>query len=58
MNSYLCLGNAQALYLKKAKQDKSPLEIQSRIAKQASIFFERAFEASQINENLRKYNNG
>ncbi len=58
MNSYLCLGNAQALYLKKAKQENASLEIQSRIAKQASVFFERAFEASQLNANLMRHNNG
>lgn len=58
MNSYLCLGNAQALYLKKSKQDKSSPEILSRIAKQASTFFLTAFEASLCNPNLMKHNDG
>jgi hypothetical protein len=58
MNSYLCLGNAQALYLKKLKQDKSSPEILSRIAKQASTFFLTAFEASLCNPNLMKHNDG
>lgn len=58
MNSYLCLGNAQALYLKKFKEDKISPEILARIAKQTSSFFEKAFEASQCNPNLMKYNNG
>ncbi len=40
MNSYLCLGNAQALILKDAKNGKVALDLQSRIAKQASEFFE------------------
>ena len=58
MHSYLCLANAQTLYLKKAQRDKASLEIQSKIAKQASIFYEKAFEASQVNVNLIRFKNG
>jgi len=46
MNSYLCLGNAQGLVLKKAQLLNLQYLILAKISKQSSIFFEKAFEAS------------
>ena len=58
MNSYLCLGNAQALILKDVKNGKAALALQSRIAKQASAFFESAFELCQTTKALMNFDGG
>ena len=54
-NSNLCLAQAQYLFFKKASDAKMKPPILSKIAAQISIYFEKAYNANQINVQLRSF---
>ena len=58
MNSNLCLAQAQYLFFKKASDANMAPRILAKVAAQVSIYFQKAFECNQVNQQLRAYQGG
>ena len=58
MNSNLGLAQAQYLFYKKATDAGMKPPVCAKIAAQVSIYFQKAFEANQINQQLRQFEGG
>ena len=58
MNSNLCLAQAQYLFFKKASDANMAPKILAKVAAQVSMYFQKAFECNQVNQQLRAYQNG
>lgn len=56
MLSNLCLAQAQNLYYKRAKEINRDAEHLSKLCAQTALFFQKAFEANQMNAHLRTFN--
>ena len=52
-NSNLCLAQAQYLFFKKASDAGMKPTVLAQVAAQVAIYFEKAFEANQINQQLK-----
>ena len=57
MLSNLCLAQAQYLFFKKASEAGMNAGVLAKIAAQVSIYFEKAFDNSQVNPTLRAFDN-
>ena len=57
MNSNLCLAQAQYLFFKKASDAGMASNVLAKIAAQVSLYFEKAYENNQVNNDLRNFDN-
>ena len=57
MNSNLCLAQAQYLFFKKASDAGMNANVLSKVAAQVAIYFEKAYEQNQTNNDLRNFQN-
>ena len=58
MSSNLCLAQAQYLFFRMARDKNMKPEMLSKICAQISVYFQKAYEANQVNPGLRAFENG
>ena len=56
-NSNLCLAQAQYLFFKKASEAGMNPTVLSKIAAQVALYFDKAFQANQVSQDLRSFDN-
>jgi len=58
MSANLCLAQAQYLFFRMAREKQMKPEMLSKICAQISVYFQKAYEANQVNPGLRAFENG
>ena len=58
MNINLCLAQAQYLFFRKGKETEMKPNVLAKIVAQVSVYFQKAFEQSQVNKNVRTFDQG
>jgi hypothetical protein len=55
MSVNLCLAQAQYLFYRKAKENNMKKNVLAKICAQIAVYFQKAFEANQVNPSLRSF---